>query len=263
MNIKYIAFVSVLLITSKPSFATNNFDLKCETNILGEMSFENNLLTIRPNDKESIIFNPNGEVRVNNKTLSLDNEQTAVAKAYYNDIESSIPLVVDITIEALNITNMALTQVFTGFFGEQTELPNLIDERLTDAVTAIEEHVYQNPDSLTFNSVYLSEDLGFDKSLEQEIDDITQELMSKLMGQLLIGMGQALFSGDSNFEDFEARMETMGADIEKRADELSVRLEDKAEKLCEKLYSLDSAEDKLNNIDDLKNLNLIDLKHKA
>lgn len=172
-------------------------------------------------------------------------------------------MVVDITIEALNITNMALKQVFKGFFGEQTELANLIDQRLTGAANAIEDHVNQNPDSLTFNSVYLWEDLGFDQSLEKEIDDITQELMSKLMGQLFIEMGQALFSGDTTFEDLEARMEAMGTEIEKRADELSVRIEDKTDKLCEKLYSLDSTEDKLNQIDELKNLNLINLKHKA
>lgn len=263
MKIKYIAIGSALIVSSLPSFANTNFNFKCETNFSGEMSLENNVLSINSTNKDSIVFTPSGKVTVNNKSLSLNSEQQSIAKAYYDDIESSIPIAVDITIEALSITNVALTKVFKGFFGDRTDLPNLIDQQLTGATKAIKEHVYQNPDSLTFNSVYLSEDLGFDQSLEKEIDNITQELMSKLMGQLLIGMGQALFSGDTNFEDFEARMEAMGTEIEKTVDEMSITLEDKTDKLCEKLYSLDSTEDKLNQIDELKNLNLINLKHKT
>lgn len=264
---KYISHIAAAFALScainQPAFAHNDFHLSCETNVSGNLSFANNELTVVSESGKTMLFKPTGVVSVDGNSLNLNSREQKLAQTYYSDIEASIPMVVDITVEALNITKVALTEVFKGFLGEQSELPNLIDNKLTDATKAIEDHVYQNPDSLTFNSTYLSEDLGFDESLDQEIDEIKDELISSMMGQILISMGQSLFSGDTDFSDFEQRMEKMGEEIEQKADIMSKALEEKAELLCEKMQRLNTTENELSKIDGLSELNLIDLQNKA
>jgi hypothetical protein len=234
----------------------------CETNLNADMKFSDNELTVITRSKQTVMFDGSGRVIVDGETISLSASEKSLAQRYYNDVEQAIPMVTSIAVEAINITNMALTEVFTGLLGENSALPQMIDERLGSISKAIQEHVYQNPDSLTFDTHYFEEDLGFDSSLDNKIDEITEELMSTAMGEVLMALGKAMMTNGSNMSDFETRMEKMGKDIETRADALALELEEKAESLCNTLQAIDETENKLQSIEPLSDLNMVEVFNK-
>ncbi len=239
-------------------YAHNTIDTSCKANINGDLSFANNQLLVKSTSKEDIVIMPDGLVLVDGKPISLNRQQTGLAKRYFEDVEASIPMVVDVTVEALKITNIALNEVFTGLLGEDSALPGKIKSRLDDLADAIEDHVYQDPDSLTFNTAYLEEDLGFDDNLDAEIESIQNELVAEAMGEMFILLGKAMLTGDSDFSNFEQRMNKMGEEIEQRVESASVQIEEAAEKLCDKIHSLDETENQLQSVHELRHLNMID-----
>ena len=239
------------------ALAHNNVQLSCDTNISSNIVFADNQLTVKSSTNEDILFNADGIVTVDGKKISLTKEEQKLTQRYFNEVEATIPIVVEITVEALKITNMALTEVFTGLLGEKSQLPQTITKRIDQLADGIRSHVYQNPDSLTFNSHYLKNDLGLNDDLEQEIESIKEEVVSSMMGELMVTLGKAMISGDSNFSELEKRMENLGGDIEKKADILSKTLEEKSLLLCERISKIDDTEAQLRNINALENLDTI------
>lgn len=239
------------------AFAHNDFQLSCDTNISSNIVFADNQLSVKSTKNEDILFNAEGVVSVDGKQISLTKEEQKLTQRYFNEVEATIPVVVDITVEALKITNMALTEVFTGLLGENSQLPQTINKRIDKVADGIRNHVYQNPNSLTFNSNYLKDDLGLDDDLEQEIESIKEEVVSSMMGELMVALGKAMISGDSDFSELEKRMDNLGDDIEKKAEILSKTLEEKSIDLCERISNIDNTEAQLRNINALENLDTI------
>jgi hypothetical protein len=238
-------------------FAHDDYQLSCDTNISGSIVFANNQLTVKSNKDEDILFNSTGIVKVDGKPISLSKEEQELAQRYYNEVEATIPIVVDITVEALKITNTALTEVFSGLLGENSELPQKLNTRINDISEAIRAHVYQDPNSLTFNSDYLKDDLGLGDDLETEIESITEEIVTSMMGELMISFGKAMLSGDGDLSELEKRMENLGQDIEQKTEVLGKRLEEKSLVLCERIKSIDATETQLRSINALRNLDTI------
>lgn len=253
-----LSFLSTIALSATVQ-AGNFSNASCETNINGEMSFANNVLLVKSDKQEDIVFSSNGDVSVNGKPVSLNNQQQQAAQHYFNNVEASIPIVVDITVEALSITNMALTEVFTGLLGENSEFPKVVSNKLSQVSKAIEDHVYQDQHSLTFNSAYMSEELGIDNGFEQEIEEIQEELMASFMGEMFMSLGKAMISGDSSFADLEKRMETLGDEIDTKANNLGKQLEQKAIDLCKKFEAIDQAENELQNVQELRHLDLVNV----
>lgn len=265
MNLKTLSIVSLFTLSSCAANAlAHEYDHNsCNTNLEGELNFANNQFTVQSSEDESILFKANGEVFVDGTKLKLSAQDTAIALQYYNGVESSIPMVVDITTEALSIANYAVTEVFTAFLGEDSSLPQLIDEKLDNAARTIKEHVYQDPNSLTFNSETLEQEFGFNDDFDQQIEEIKDEILSSFMGEIFIAIGKAMLNKDDGFSDFEQRMESLGDDIELRVEQHSNNLKEKSIALCEKMEALEGTESELQKIEALRYLNMIEINNKA
>lgn len=270
-----IAAISLLIASSSASavaFEDNKsdkydyhkgFSTSCDSNFNGEMSFTNNTLTVITEENETLLFDANGRVLVDGKLITLNASEQASAQQYFASVERAIPMVTTIAIEAINITNLALTETFTALLGDDSQLPKTINDKLSKLAKGIESHVYQNPESLTFDSAYFENDLGFDNNIEQEIEEMTEEMMSSAVGEVLMALGKAMMSGGDT-SDFETRMENMGKDIELRAEALAKELEAKAENLCGTLREIDDTENQLQSVEALRHLNMVDVhKQKA
>ncbi len=241
------------------AFAQNNFQSSCDANINADLNFSNNQLLVKSITNQDILFHADGAVFIDGKSISLTAPEQTLTKSYYKGVEETIPMAVDITIEALSITNLALTEVFTGLLGEKNSISSKIDSRLGKVASSIKEHVYQNPDSLTFNSEYLKRDLGLGNDVDQEIQKIQEEIMTAAMGELLLIVGQSMMSGNNDFVGLQKRMENIGDEIEEKAGRVGKQLEKKTTVLCEKLKSLDDTEDQLQKVSALRHLNMIDI----
>lgn len=232
----------------------------CNTNIDGEISFANNLLEVKSDNDEAIVFNKLGKVSIDGTNIDLSSIQQAAAKAYYENVEASIPLLVEISTEAIDMTRVALTEVFSEILDSNSNLPTVIGNKLEDVSKSIKNHVYADPNSLTFNTQYLEEELGFDNGFDQKLEEIKEEVMASFMGEIFMGIGKAMMNGNGNFDDFEGRMEALGKDIEEKAESLAEKLEQKTQGLCEKFQAIDQAETELQSVKELRGLDIIQVR---
>jgi hypothetical protein len=245
------------------AMAQNDYQMSCKADITSNIIFANNQLIVKSTKQEDILFEADGTVLVNGRQIALTKEEKKLTQRYYKDVEDSIPIVVDISLAALKITSMAVTEVFTGLLGKDSELPQKLNTRINEVANAVKEHVYQDPNSLTFNSAYLKDDLGIGNELDQEIEALKEELISSMMGQFIIAIGKSILDGDGNFAELETRMNDIGKDIEKRAEALAKGLKEKSLGLCDKIKRLDKTEVELRKIDALRYLNTIDFNKDA
>lgn len=259
MTLKKLTSLSFVFISffSASIYAHGDQDISCNTNITSDIIFTDNQLRVKSNEDEDILFTPSGVVQVDGKEISLSNEERKLAQKYFTEVEATIPLVVEITVEAIEITNLALTEVFTGLLSEDSKLPSMINGRLNKLADDIRAHVYKDPDSLTFNSSYLKEDLGIGEDMDAELEAIVDEITASVIGEIMISLGKAMLSGDGDFSDFEDRMDNLGRDIDQKAEVLGKRIEEKSEVLCAKIKDLDHIESQLSQIQELRNLNTI------
>lgn len=265
MTLKHLTLTTLTLASlfSTSTFANGDYQMSCNVNINGNIAFANNELTVESASQESILFTATGAVLLDGKPVTLSAEEKALALRYYKDVEASIPMVVDVTLEALKITDIALEEVFTGLLGAKSKVPQTLNVRINDIANSVKEHVYQDPNSLTFNSAQLKSDLGVGDKLEQEIEQMKAEIVSSVMGQLIVAIGQSMMNGGGNFAQLEARMGSLAQDIELKAKELGASLKEKSGDLCDKMKSLDETETQLQKVSKLGNLDTIYFYKKA
>lgn len=235
----------------------------CDTQINSTISLANKTLFVETTQDQQVEISANGEVYVDGKKLSLTSAQRETAKRYYNEVEASVPMIVDITVGALDITATALGEVFAGLLGDDNELPQKIVSKLEDARDSIEQSVYQDPNSITFNSHDIENSIVDDNFLDEHIDEVVESVQSALVGEILMNLGKAMFNDDYSMDEFGERMDKMGEQIEQKVESASYILEEKAEVLCEQYEQIDNTERKLQQIDALKNLDMIKFNKRA
>lgn len=254
-----MAFVALF---STQAYAADNDHTSCNVNITSDIVFANNQLTVQSTKQEAILFKSDGSVFVDNKRVTLSENEKEISKSYYKEVESAIPVVVDITVDALTLTEAALAEVFTGLLGPQTKVPSNLTYRISDVANTIKTHVYQDPKSLTFNSAELKNEIGVGSELDAQIEQIKAEVVSSIMGQLIVAVGQSMMTGGTNFSELESRMTNLAQNIEQKAELLGNNLKEKSVGLCDSVKKLDATEAKLRQIAKLQHLNTFEFYNK-
>lgn len=265
MNIKKLSAVTFTcaMLLAGNTYASTDYQMSCDINISSDIAFANKELLLQSAKQEDILFTANGSVLVSGKQIKLSKEEKALALNYFSEVENAIPMVVEITVEALKVTDIALVEVFSGLLGENSALPRKLNGRINGIATSVHDHVYQNPESLTFNSAQLKKELGLGTGLEQEIEQMKAEIVSSVMGQLIVAIGKSMMNGGGDFSALEKRMGNLAADIEQKAKFLGESLKDKTAGLCDKVEALDETETKLRKIKELRYLSTFHFTKKA
>jgi uncharacterized protein YdcH (DUF465 family) len=254
-----------LLITTLGLCAISTFNVnagdmhsdRCDINLNGELNFAQNTLTITTKADEQVKITNAYVVHLNGEKLSLSDEETKWVKEYYDSIEQSIPQVMTVASEGMKIANYAVTEVLRGFLGSESKVASQLETKLNGLYSQLQDHVYQNPESLTFDTKTLEKDLGLGADFEAEIDLIVSEVMENAMGEFLVQMGRSMLNGEGSMESFEERMNKMGDDIETKVESQTKGIEKEAEKLCEMLTTVDDSETKVQQIKGLGNVDLV------
>jgi hypothetical protein len=245
------------------AFASNDYQLSCNVNISSDILFANKELIVKSSEQEAILFKANGAVYVNDRKITLTKNEQKLAQRYYKDVEASVPMVVDIAVEILKITDLALKEVFSGLLGKNSSLPEKLNARINGVTTTLKDHVYQDPNSLTFDSAHLKRNLGLGNELTKEIEQIKAEIVSTLMGQLMVAIGQSMMNGGGDFTALESRMANLAKDIEKKAKTLGDSVKESAAALCDKIEALSKTEKELRKVYELRYLDTVYFTKKA
>ncbi len=236
---------------------------QCEINLEGELRFADKALTVKTDAKDSIKITADYRVFINDQAQSLSDQETQWVKEYYDSIEQAIPQVMTVAAEGIQIANIAVTEVLRGFLGDESRVATQLETKLNDLHTQLKEHVYQNPDSLTFDTEALETDLAFGADFDAEVDQIVSDIMDNAMGEFLVQMGRSMLSGDGSAEPFEQRMERMGDEIEAKMEGKTDQIEVEAKKLCDMLTTIDASESKVQQIMGLSGVDIVTTNNNA
>lgn len=229
---------------------------QCDINLNGEFRFADKTLTVVTIADDSIKITDNYSVFLNEQQQELSKQETQWVKEYYDSVEETIPQVMTVAAEGVKIANYAVTEVLRGFLGNESKVASQLETKLTDIHTRLKEHVYQNPNSLTFDTEALEDELGFGSDFDAEVDQIVSDTMENAMGEFLVQMGRSMLNGEASMGSFEQRMENMGKDIEAKVEGQTKQIEAEAKRLCEMLTTIDASE---TNIQKIKGLSGIDV----
>jgi hypothetical protein len=229
---------------------------QCDINLNGELRFANKTLTIKTKNKDNVKITANYNVFLNDEVLDLSSQETQRVKAYYDSIERTIPQVMTVAAEGVKIANYAVTEVLKSVLGNESNVASQLETKLNDLHTQLKNHVYQNPNSLTYDTEALETGLGFSADFDAEIDQIVSGVMEKAMGEFLVQMGRSILNGETSMGSFEERMEKMGTDIETKVEGEAKQLAVEAKKLCDMLITIDASEGKIQKI---KGLSAVDI----
>jgi len=230
---------------------------RCDINLEGELNFAEDTLTITTESNEKVKITDTYMVYVNDKKLTLSDQETKWVQAYYDGIEETIPQVMTVAAEGIKIANYAVTEVLRGFLGNDSRVAAQLETKMNDLYTKLNEHVYQNPKSLTFNTETLEKELGLGADFDAEVDQIMSEVMENAMGEFLVQMGRSMLNGEGSMTTFEQRMEKMGEQIESTMESQTDGIKKEAEKLCDMLTSVEVAESKVQTIKGLSGVDLL------
>ncbi len=232
---------------------------QCDINLNGDLRFAEKTLTVKTTADEEVKITESYMVYLDGKKLSLSSEETKWVQEYYQGIEQSIPQVMTVAAEGVKIANYAVSEVLRGFLGEQSKVASQLEIKLDDLYGKLTKHVYQNPESLTFDSAKLQTELGLGPDFDAEVDLIVSDVMEKAMGEFLVQMGRSMLNGEGSMESFEQRMSKMGDDIESKVESQTDGIEKEAKVLCEMLTTIDASE---SNVQKIKGLSKVDIVSK-
>lgn len=231
---------------------------ECSVSIDGQMTLENEILTITTEENDVISIESNYQLFVNGSELDLSPMEKQWVQDYYNGINDAVPQAASIAVEGVALASSAISEVFGGLLGQDSQAIERVTEKLSDIGDKVHTSFYAEDGSIRVNSAHFNDGDMFGEQWSNEFETAVEEVISNSVGQLLVAIGtQMMFGGDNNSEDFDQRMANFSEDFEKRIEAQAAVVEEKAEALCIQVASIDHAENKLqSNVEELTDLNI-------
>ncbi|MBT1451125.1 DUF2884 family protein [Glaciecola sp. XM2] len=230
----------------------------CEVRLQGDLVLVDGQVTLSDENDAVIVLNRSGEATVNGRTLVLNTNEQARVTSYVEGIEYAVPRAIELAANAIELTNFALTEVFTGLLGQDSRLVKLLNEKLTALKQKLDAHIYQTPNAITFKGDVFGLNETGKSELEKEIDAAVEDLLATAMAEMFIALGKGMLSGNGGLQELESKMNNLGDQLEATIETESQKLADDAQALCDSIELLDIQESQLNNIDGLQDLDFFE-----
>lgn len=242
------------------SLGAQAHDDQCDVNIEGSLQFSNKIVTVMTQDDHRVEIYPDYSVKVDGTSLTLSANQTQSVQAYYDGIEQAVPMTYDIAQNALSLVKTGITEAFGEILGEGDPLIVEVREFFEDISSDIKHEFYLDNGQINFSIDEDADENFISPQVRNDIEERMSSLVERSIGRLLIAIGTQMTSSDSA-ESFGERMDTFAQTIEDKMEFESVVIEEKADRLCELLVDVDTAETAISQtIKPLKSLNILSVE---
>ncbi|WP_414828536.1 DUF2884 family protein [Alteromonas sp. H39] len=233
----------------------------CDVELDGNIQYYKGLLTVDMNNGSTMTITDDYELTINGESVSLTSEQQRWVEDYYDQIDTAIPMTLNIAAEGLEIASTAVGEVFGELLGADDEMVREFDDLFTGLSQEMKTRFYDAQGNIRVNSNEFNQPGWFDNAWENEFEARIESLVSQSVGRIMVAIGTEMMFGDGDMTAFEQKMERFGESIENRVEKQARALEDDAEALCAVLAKADYAEKQMQkHIDGLDDLNLLDMK---
>ncbi len=222
---------------------------------------------IRIIDMGQTVMQINGENQlfVKGREVELNQDQEQLINQFSSGIRSQVPEIVSIAIDGVDIGLKAVNKAIGSLTGENSASQQKVQAKFEELKSRIRTRFNQSA-----NNYYIApQDFAdFDDIFTGEFEEEIEEIISDSIGTILLAVGEALISDNSNdnnghseerLSSFDNRIEAMGKDLTLEISASANALEKKAEQFCLNLTELDKIESEIqDSIKALRHINLIE-----
>lgn len=208
-------------------------------------------------------INGENQLFIEGREQQLTDEQQKLIQQFSAGVRAQVPEIVSIAIEGVNIGLKAVNNAIGSLTGENSASQQKIQLKFDELKSRIRTRFNQSA-----NNFYIApQDFDdFDNIFTGEFEQEIEEIIYDSIGTILLAVGEAMISDNTNnpgseqrLSTFDDRMETMGRDLELKISASANALEKKAQQFCLKLSELDVIESQMHfSIKPLKQFNLIE-----
>ncbi|MEG3766806.1 DUF2884 family protein [Alteromonas sp. 14N.309.X.WAT.G.H12] len=237
------ACMTALVAAPAFSFEFNNND--CEVSLEGKMNWQNNTLTVQLEDDTTLRITPDHVLTLNGTEPTLTDEQQQWVSTYYTQIDTAIPMTLNITYDALELAGTAVNEALGEIFGVDNGLSAGTDDLFLSLRQKMNQHFYDEYGQVRISTDDFEDDGWFNDTWDNQFEAQVEDLLANSAGKILIAIGTQMLSDENGFDDFEQRMENWEEDFEQRVEAQAATLEDDAHALCNVLQKADYVENKM------------------
>ncbi|AOT09649.1 YggN family protein [Pseudoalteromonas luteoviolacea] len=232
-------FFSLLL--SASSFV--HADDKCDVELGHGLIITDSVIRILDNGQTRVQINNDNQLLVRGMWVELNEQETQVLQEYAKGIRDTVPELVNLATDGVNLGLSAIEQVVEGMSDSNPEVLKTqlqyVERALMDKFKRGEDFYYIAPQSLS----------KIDDFFTKEISGKIHSAVHGSLGAILVSVGDAFKSREGNiesrFSDMGQRMEIISKEIDKSLQQKAAQLEVKANEYCECLNTLDETEKRL------------------
>lgn len=228
----------LIALSSGHAFAKSR-SIECSVDTDYSLSIANDRLTFSADEKTT---QPK-EVVIGGGRLMIDGTPMALSghdQALLAEFESRGRVIVQdaksIALEGVDIARIALTDVFFALAGDDGAKKAQFEQQINTTMNKLRDTISRAESPSDFK------DEAFERSIKQAVAEAMPMLIGTAVG---MAMSAALSGDESKAKAFEARMDAMGKDIERKVEARADALEIRANALCGEVKRLDAIESQM------------------
>lgn len=243
---------------SLPVFAN-----QCNVELHGNMSLDNKVLTVQLDNKTQLRIDQNKTLYIDHQAIQLNHQEQSWVNDYYDGINQAAPQAASIATDAVALASTAVNEVFTELLGSDNHALADLSDKLRSLDQQIQYNFYAENGDIRLSSDSFKDGSFFGEQWEDQFEQAIEEVVTDSIGHLMVSIGTQLIFSGGDMDEFEEKMERFGEQMEDKIEYQATALEGKAEKLCATLKKVDYAEQQLQQINQLRSLDVIQIQDQS
>jgi hypothetical protein len=232
----------------------------CDMELQGGLRITANELEFTQGDKTQYKILNDQTLWSSGRELKLSDQQKILVMQYASGIRALVPEVRQLSLEGVDLAAQAMNLVFQEFL----EPGNTTAQKIAKEFTLLRADIEQgfvNEKPITINQKGFGDGDFLGTGFEQRISNIVEASGKEISWDVIKRVVRAIFSGDENASNFEARMNKFGEKMEREMKLRSEKLEARGNSVCRSVAALDVKEEALKAaVKELSYFNLIQMK---
>ena len=233
-----VGYISMIVIVSSAYASTPSL---CKWQLDGNIAVNPDNLVLTNAAGNHLKMTRDNQVFIDDQPIVVNEHQSALVASYNQHLRTTVPAIVNIALDGVEIGLTAVTEIFSSIAGTP---PSASLTAAMERIRAdIDTHLSRNQQTFQLNGSTIQ---MLNSGMDQAIEDLKPSFVASVTGAVLMNLGQSIASGDDDLEarldGFASRMETLSDELETKIRAKTAKLEDQAQALCVQITALQATE---------------------
>lgn len=219
---------------------------KCEADLQYGLAVNDRYIRVIHSSRTLYQINQSNQLIVRGEWIELPEEQQALLQELADGLYYAVPKVVLLASEGVDLAIGAVDHVYVGLVGSDHESYQRLQKALWRVKQKVKTKFIRASDNYYIGPRSLE---NVDELMDNQLESQIEEALTTSVGGILSAIGGLPAQGDENLEKrmemLSAKLENMGAEIEKHIAPQANSLRLKAEWFCNEIKRLDGVEEEL------------------